>query len=77
LWRNKARLDAGELLDGEIDAGELLDGEIDVVELLAGKLTRLQRETQNALGQLACLGNVAEVAMLSLRRRGDLGRWVA
>jgi PAS domain S-box-containing protein len=37
-----------------------------VVELLAGKLTRLPLETQEALRQLACLGNVAEVAMLSI-----------
>ncbi|PWT88384.1 MAG: histidine kinase, partial [Proteobacteria bacterium] len=37
-----------------------------VVQLLAGKLTRLQLDTQNALGQLACLGNAAGVAMLSL-----------
>src|SRR5262249_4944143 len=37
-----------------------------VVELLAGKLTRLPLDTQDALRQLACLGNVADVAMLSL-----------
>jgi predicted ATPase len=37
-----------------------------VVELLAGKLTRLPLDTQAALRQLACLGNVADVAMLSL-----------
>ncbi|GGF49287.1 hypothetical protein GCM10011611_64640 [Aliidongia dinghuensis] len=37
-----------------------------VVELLAGKLTRLARETQDAVRQLACLGNVADVAMLSI-----------
>jgi PAS domain S-box-containing protein len=36
-----------------------------VVELLAGKLTRLPLDTQDALRQLACLGNVADVAMLS------------
>jgi PAS domain S-box-containing protein len=37
-----------------------------VVQLLAGKLTRLPLETQDALRQLACLGNVADVAMLSI-----------
>jgi len=37
-----------------------------VVELLAGKLTRLPPDTQDALRRLACLGNVADVAMLSI-----------
>jgi PAS domain S-box-containing protein len=37
-----------------------------VAELLAEKLTRLPLDTQNALRQLACLGNVADFAMLSL-----------
>jgi PAS domain S-box-containing protein len=37
-----------------------------VVDLLAGKLTRVPRDTQNALRHLACLGNVADVAMLSI-----------
>src|SRR5499427_4935721 len=37
-----------------------------VVDLMVGKLTRLPLETQDALRQLACLGNVADVAMLSL-----------
>src|SRR5262249_25913778 len=37
-----------------------------VVDLLAAKLTRLPRNTQDALRQLACLGNVADVAMLSI-----------
>jgi predicted ATPase len=37
-----------------------------VVDLMAGKLTRLPLETRAALQQLACLGNVAEVAMLSI-----------
>src|SRR5215472_13011460 len=36
-----------------------------VVELLVGKLTRLPLDTQDALRQLACLGNVAEVGVLS------------
>src|SRR5262249_53980022 len=35
-----------------------------VVVLLAGKLTRLPLDTQDALRQLACLGNVADEAML-------------
>src|SRR5215468_9201899 len=37
-----------------------------VVDLMVRKLTRLSLETQDALRQLACLGNVADVAMLSL-----------
>jgi PAS domain S-box-containing protein len=37
-----------------------------VVELLARKLTRLAANTQHALQQLACLGNIADVAILSL-----------
>src|SRR5262249_15500850 len=37
-----------------------------VVKLLAGKLTRLPLDTQRALGQFACLGNAADVAMLSI-----------
>ena len=32
---------------------------------MVGKLTRLPAETQRALQQLACLGNVAEFARLS------------
>jgi predicted ATPase/signal transduction histidine kinase/GAF domain-containing protein len=36
-----------------------------VVDLMAGKLTRLPAETQKALQQLACLGNVAEITTLS------------
>ena len=35
-----------------------------VVDLMVGKLTRLAPETQNALKQLACLGNSAEFTML-------------
>src|SRR5258708_3863238 len=35
-----------------------------VVDLMVGKLTRLIPETQNALKQLACLGNSAEFATL-------------
>ena len=37
-----------------------------VVDLMAGKLSRLPDRTQQALGQLACLGNVAEIATLNL-----------
>jgi hypothetical protein len=37
-----------------------------VVELVAGKLTRLPPDTQDALRQFACLGNIADVAMLSI-----------
>jgi predicted ATPase/signal transduction histidine kinase len=37
-----------------------------VVELMAEKLSRLPYRTQQALGQLACLGNVAEIASLAL-----------
>src|SRR6516165_1041397 len=37
-----------------------------VVDLMAGKLSRLPRMTQEALGHLACLGNVADIATLSL-----------
>src|SRR5262249_30291107 len=37
-----------------------------VVDLMVRKLTRLPIETQNALQQLACLGNIAEIAMLAI-----------
>src|SRR5260370_2494182 len=37
-----------------------------VVDLMVGKLTRLPVETQAALQQLACLGNVADIATLCL-----------
>ena len=37
-----------------------------VVDLMAGKLTRLPVETQAALQQFACIGNVAEITMLSI-----------
>lgn len=36
-----------------------------VVDLMVGKLARLPDETQQALQQLACLGNVAEITTLS------------
>ncbi len=37
-----------------------------VVDLMVGKLVRLPPETQGAVQQLACLGNTAEIAMLSI-----------
>ena len=37
-----------------------------VVDLMVGKLTRLPVETQNALQQLACLGNSAELGLLTM-----------
>ena len=37
-----------------------------VVDLMVGKLSRLPAETQQALQQLACLGNAAEIAMLAI-----------
>ncbi len=37
-----------------------------VVDLMAGKLRRFSATTQEALKQLACLGNVAEIANLTL-----------
>ena len=37
-----------------------------VVDLMVGKLTRLPADTQKALQLLACLGTVAEIAMLSI-----------
>jgi PAS domain S-box-containing protein len=37
-----------------------------VVDLMLGKLTRLPAATQTALRQMACLGNIAETAMLSI-----------
>jgi PAS domain S-box-containing protein len=37
-----------------------------VVDLMAGKLIRLSADAQHALQQLACLGNIAEIATLSV-----------
>jgi len=37
-----------------------------VADFMVGKLTRLPLETQVALQQLACLGNVAEITLLSI-----------
>src|SRR5262249_56523407 len=36
-----------------------------VADLMVGKLIRLPAETQTALQQMACLGNLAEIATLS------------
>ena len=36
-----------------------------VVDLMVGKLARLPEETQKALQQLACLGNVADITTLA------------
>ncbi|MFB9127985.1 AAA family ATPase [Paraburkholderia dipogonis] len=36
-----------------------------IVDLMVGKLSRLQGQTQQALQQLACLGNIAEITTLS------------
>ena len=41
-----------------------------VVDLMAAKLSRLPPATQRALGQLACLGNAAEMATLALVHGG-------
>ncbi|HEY1581083.1 MAG TPA: ATP-binding protein [Terracidiphilus sp.] len=40
-----------------------------VVDLMVGKLARLPAETQKALQQMACLGNTAEIKMLSIVHR--------
>ena len=37
-----------------------------VVDLMLGKFTRLPVATRTALQQMACLGNIAELAMLSI-----------
>ena len=37
-----------------------------VVDLMVGKLARLPDETQEALQQLACLGNVADITTLAM-----------
>jgi PAS domain S-box-containing protein len=46
-----------------IDAKRYTDN---VVELMVTKLARLPADTQTALKRLACLGNIAETAMLSI-----------
>ncbi len=42
-----------------------------VVDLMVGKLQRLSRATQEALKQLACLGNSAEIATVTTVLRGS------
>ena len=42
-----------------------------VVDLMAAKLGRLPDQTQDALGQLACLGNVAKIGTLALVHGGS------
>jgi predicted ATPase len=37
-----------------------------IVDLMAGKLSRLPTKTQQALGQLACLGSSADIAILTV-----------
>src|SRR5580698_7002594 len=37
-----------------------------VVDIMLGKLRRLPHQTQTALQQVACLGNLADLALLSL-----------
>ena len=48
---------------GRIHAKSFTDN---VVNLMVGKLSRLPGETQEALKQFACMGNVVEIATLSL-----------
>jgi len=53
-----------------------------VVDLMVGKLIRLSADAQNALQQLACLGNTAEIATLSVvlgtaKEQVDTALWPA
>ena len=53
-----------------------------VADLMVGKLSRLPAETQKALRQLACLGNSAEIAKLSIvletsEKQVDAALWAA
>src|SRR5258707_2047846 len=50
----------------ELDRVQARGSTDNVVDLMVGRLTRLSVETQAALQQLACLGNVAEITMLSI-----------
>ena len=50
----------------DLDRIRARDYSDNVVDLMVGKLQRLSDRTQTALQQLACLGNVAEIATLSL-----------
>ncbi len=53
-------------LDGDLGRIRAKGYTDNVVDLMVGKLTRLPADTQRALQLLACLGNVAEIAMLSI-----------
>ena len=55
---------------GRIHAKSYTDN---VLDLMIGKLSRLPSDTQNALQQMACLGHIAEITVLSSRGR-HLGR---
>jgi PAS domain S-box-containing protein len=53
-----------------------------VVDLMVGKLIRLPADAQNALQQLACLGNIAEITTLSVvlgiaKEQVDTALWPA
>jgi len=50
----------------DLDRIRAKDYSSNVVDLMLGKLRRLPPHTQSALQQLACLGNVAETAILSV-----------
>ena len=50
----------------DVDGIHAKDYTDNVLELLTGKLARLPPDTLDALRQLACLGNVADVATLSI-----------
>ena len=43
---------------------------------MVGKLKRLPDATQERIKQLACLGNVAEIATLSLKNSPKLRRYI-
>ena len=57
---------AGPAWQWDIDRIRARDYTDNVVDLMAGKLRRLSEPTQAALQDLACLGNMAEIATLSL-----------
>ena len=50
----------------DLDRIRARDYSTNVADLMVGKLQRLSDRTQTALQQLACLGNVAEIATLSV-----------
>ena len=61
-WRSTLPLPAGRWDLDRIRAKSFTDN---VVDLMVGKLSRLSAATQQALKQLACLGNSAAIATLS------------